>query len=92
MTAPRRRSLRNTVARALLRVDVPYDKFELRVALLDAGVATEAVAEWLDNNGVSVAGRAGCECEPYRKPCQYHEGTLDGVDLAAMAIVRGWAS
>ena len=32
--------------------------------------------KWLDE-------RIGCWCEPYRKPCAYHEGMLDGTDIAA---------
>ena len=31
--------------------------------------------------------RIGCHCQPYRKPCTYHEGMLDGTDLAAQFLL-----
>jgi hypothetical protein len=39
-------------------------------------IAAKVKAKWDE-------ARKDCDCAPYQKPCSYHEGMLDGTDLAA---------
>ena len=49
---------------------------EPMVKRLTDDYAAQIRDKWMDE-------RIGCHCQPYRKPCTYHEGMLDGTDIAA---------